>query len=162
MKIFVHCLLSFHVSTPCNVSLYAPYNKHITKWLFWNCQKSYKKVSHACQLLVICWCYCQKGYWAKVGNDISTILEMTPLQSWSIVFFLYFTTLLCGIIMQHILLIFDFFSYLHALLGTARLLILLKNSYLHVYLELKIHCFKGNFVNFTWYMTTIRPINMSK
>ena len=48
-------------------------------------------------------------------------------------------TLLCGIIMQHILLIFDFFSCLHALLGTARLLILMKNSYLHVYLELKIH-----------------------
>ena len=71
------------------------------------------------------------------------------------------STLLCGIIVLHILLIFDFFSCLHALLGTARLLILLKNSYLHVYLELKIHCFKGNFVNFTWYMTTIRPINMS-
>ena len=70
-------------------------------------------------------------------------------------------TLLCGIIVLHILLIFDFFSYLPALLGTARLLTLLKNSYLHVYLELKIHCFRGKFVNFTSYMTKIRPINMS-
>ena len=53
------------------------------------------------------------------------------------------------------------FSLTTCLLGTARLLILLKDSYLHVYLELKIHCFRENFVNFTWYMTTIRPINMS-
>ena len=51
-------------------------------------------------------------------------------------------TLLCEIIMQHILLFFDFFSYLHGLLGTARLFISLKNSYLHVYLELKIDCFR--------------------
>ena len=41
-----------------------------------------------------------------------------------------------------ILLIFDFFPCLHALLRTARLLILLKNSYLHIYLELKINCFR--------------------
>ena len=46
------------------------------------------------------------------------------------------STLLCGIIMLHILLIFDFFPYLHALLGTTRLLILLKNSHLQIYLEL--------------------------
>ena len=70
-------------------------------------------------------------------------------------------TLLCGIIVLHILLIFDFFSYLHALLGTAHLLILLKISYLHVYLELTIHYFRRKFVNFTCYMTTTRPINMS-
>ena len=30
-----------------------------------------------------------KGYWAKVGSDISTSLEMTGLQSWSIDFFLF-------------------------------------------------------------------------
>ena len=53
-------------------------------------------------------------------------------------------TLLCGIIVLHILLIFDFFPCLHALLGTARLLIFLKISYLHVYLELKINCFREN------------------
>ena len=64
-------------------------------------------------------------------------------------YFITLCTLLCGIIVLHILLTFDFFPYLHALLGTVRLLILLKNSYLHVYLELKIHCFKENFVNFT-------------
>ena len=32
-----------------------------------------------------------KGYWTKVGGDISTSLEMTGLQIWSIGFFLYFT-----------------------------------------------------------------------
>ena len=69
-------------------------------------------------------------------------------------------TLLCGILVLHISSIFYFFPCLHELLGTARLLTLLINSYLHVYLELKIHCFRGKFVNFTWYMTTIRPINM--
>ena len=31
-----------------------------------------------------------KGSWAKVGNDISTSLEMTGLQSYSIDFFLSF------------------------------------------------------------------------
>ena len=31
-----------------------------------------------------------KGSWAKVGSDISTSLEMTGLQSWSIDFFLIF------------------------------------------------------------------------
>ena len=36
------------------ISLYPLYNKHITKWPFWNCQKSYKEVCHAYQLLVIC------------------------------------------------------------------------------------------------------------
>ena len=46
--------------------------------------------------------------------------------------------------MLHILLIFDFFPCLHALLGTARLSILLKNSYLHFYLELKMNCFRQN------------------
>ena len=30
-----------------------------------------------------------KGYLAKVGSDISTSLEMTGLQSWSIDFFLF-------------------------------------------------------------------------
>ena len=30
-----------------------------------------------------------KGSWAKVGSDISTSLEMTCLQSWSIDFFLF-------------------------------------------------------------------------
>ena len=30
-----------------------------------------------------------KGSWAKVGSDISTSLEMTGLQSWSIDFFLF-------------------------------------------------------------------------
>ena len=30
-----------------------------------------------------------KGYWARVGRDISTSLEMTALQSWSIDFFLF-------------------------------------------------------------------------
>ena len=30
-----------------------------------------------------------KGYWPKVGSDISTSLEMTALQSWSIDFFLF-------------------------------------------------------------------------
>ena len=46
-------------STPLITFLYTPYNKHtcITKWLFWNHQKSYKEVSHAYQLLVICLCY---------------------------------------------------------------------------------------------------------
>ena len=29
------------------------------------------------------------------------------------------------------------------------------------FLELKIQCIRGRFVNFTWYMTAIRPINMS-
>ena len=58
-------------------------------------------------------------------------------------------TLLCWIIVLHIFLIFDLFSILHALLGTACLLILLKNSYLYVYLELNIHCFRGKFVNST-------------
>ena len=53
-------------------------------------------------------------------------------------------TLLCGIIVLHILLIFGFFPCLHSLFGTARLLILLKNSYLHVYLELKLNCFREN------------------
>ena len=33
-----------------------------------------------------------KGFWAKVGSDISTSLEMTGLQIWSIDFFLYFIT----------------------------------------------------------------------
>ena len=54
------------------------------------------------------------------------------------------TTLLCGIIMLHILFIFDFFPCRHALLGTAHLLILLKNSYRHVYLQIRINCFRGN------------------
>ena len=90
-------------------------------------------------------------------NTKITVRTRTFLQP----YLWFINTLLCGIIVLHILLIFDFFPCLHALLGTARLLILLKNSYLHVYLELKIHCFRGKFVNFTWYMTTIRPINMS-
>ena len=30
-----------------------------------------------------------KGFWAKVGGDISTSLEMMGLQSWSIGFFLF-------------------------------------------------------------------------
>ena len=30
-----------------------------------------------------------KGYWAKVGSDIFTSLEMMRLQSWSIDFFLF-------------------------------------------------------------------------
>ena len=30
-----------------------------------------------------------KGFWAKVGSDIFTSLEMTDLQSWSIDFFLF-------------------------------------------------------------------------
>ena len=73
------------------------------------------------------------------------------------------STLLCGIIMQHILLIFDFFSCLHGLLGTARLFILLKNSYLHVYLEQKSFHFRLKTVNFSrFYLrkTTIRRIDM--
>ena len=45
--------------TPLFISLSPPYNKHITKRLFWNCEKSYKEVSHECQLLVICLYYCQ-------------------------------------------------------------------------------------------------------
>ena len=32
-----------------------------------------------------------KDYWSKVGSDISTSLEMTGLQIWSIGFFLNFT-----------------------------------------------------------------------
>ena len=64
-------------------------------------------------------------------------------------------TLVGGLMVLHILSIFDFFPSLHALLGTTHLLILLKNSYLHVYLELQIHCFRGNFVNFSSYKTTI-------
>ena len=59
------------------------------------------------------------------------------------------STLLCGIIMQHILLIFYFFPCLHGLSGTARLFILLKNSYLHIYLELKIFHFRVKTVNFS-------------
>ena len=73
-------------------------------------------------------------------------------------FHLELATQLCGIIMQHILLIFDFFHCLHGLLGTASLLILLKNSYLHFYLELTIHYFRGKFVNFTWYMLQSDPL----
>jgi len=53
---------------------------------------------------------------------------------------------------------FSLFPCLHGLLGTARLLILLITFYLHLYLELKIHCFREKFVNFTWYMTTISPL----
>ena len=30
-----------------------------------------------------------KGYWAKVGSDIYSSLEMTGLQNWSIDFFLF-------------------------------------------------------------------------
>ena len=45
--------------TPLVMFLYTKYDKDITKWLFWNCQKSYKEISHPHQLLVICLCYCQ-------------------------------------------------------------------------------------------------------
>ena len=39
---------------PIVIFLYTPCNKHITKWLFRNCQKSHMEVSHAYQLSVIC------------------------------------------------------------------------------------------------------------
>ena len=78
--------MSFLV-TPLVIFPYTLCNKYITKWLFWNCLKSYKEVSHAYQLLVICLYYCRS--WAEVGSDISTSLKMTSLQSWSIDFFLF-------------------------------------------------------------------------
>ena len=50
---------NFGTCTPLILFLHTPYNKRRTKWLLWNCQKSYKEVSHAYQLLVICLCYYQ-------------------------------------------------------------------------------------------------------
>ena len=67
--------------------------------------------------------------------------------------------------MLYILLIYDFFPYLHGLLVTTRSFILLKNFYLHIYLELEIFHFRVKTVNFNIFFylktTTIWPIDMA-
>ena len=56
-QLLTYSCISWH--TPLVIFLYTPYNKHITKWLFWICQKSYKEVSHTHQILVVCLIYNQ-------------------------------------------------------------------------------------------------------
>ena len=85
-------------------------------------------------------CISKTVYWGLLYRDIRkrNICEISAYTLYYkiSVHWIFGTTLLCGIIVLHILLIFDFFPYLHALLGTTRLLILLKNSHLQIYLEL--------------------------
>ena len=87
----------------------------------------------------------QLRYIFYIFAPASTIFELSS-KMWYILSILcpMARTLLCVIIVLHILLIFDFFPCLHALLGTACLLILMKSSYLHVYLELKTNGFREN------------------
>ena len=69
----------FVLVTPLIIFLYTPYNKHVTKWLFWNCQKPYKRSIMPTNFWSFVYVIA-KGSWAKVGSDISTSLEELSFQ----------------------------------------------------------------------------------
>lgn len=77
------------------------------------------------------------SFLSKYHNVLSLdpVLHVCLLDTCEYMAFLRLCTLLCWIIMLDVLLIFNIFPYLHGLLWTTRLFILLKNSYQHVYLE---------------------------
>ena len=79
----------------------------------------------------------------------STFINFRNFPTYTHLLGTYTFTLLCGIMMLTIYYFFYFFPCLHGLLGTARLFILLKNFYLHVYLELKSFHFIVKTISFS-------------
>ena len=94
VRFYIYYIISVHRSalelTPLVIFLCTPYDKHITKWLFWNCQKSHNEVS----LLTFSHLFISLS---RVPEPKLVVISPLALK-WQIfkvealIFFLYFTT----------------------------------------------------------------------